>query len=132
VKRKPAVHPLGEHFYCSLEDMELHFKSRKLCRACLVEVDSIRMWGPVQARIVRRRVAEVAAAENLAVIATLPTARLHTLTGDREGQFAIDVKHPFRLILEPLDEIPRLPDGGVDLRQINAIRILEIRDYHGH
>ncbi len=112
--------------------MDLYFKSRKLETACAVERESIRVWGPQRSRVVRRRIAELAAAENLGVISTLPPARLHQLAGSRGGQFAVDVQHPFRLIVEPYgDDVPRLADGGMDKGRITAIRILGVEDYHG-
>ena len=81
------------------------------------------MWG---------RLVELSAADTLAVVVKLPAARLHVLKGDRKGQYAVDVKHPFRLIFEPAhDPIPKKDDGGVDLEKITRIRVLEIRDYHG-
>lgn len=112
--------------------MDLYFKSRGLEKACSIERESVRTWGAERSRVVRRRLAELAAAESLAVIATLPPARLHPLAGNREGQFAVDVQHPFRLVFEPhLDEVPRLPEGGVDKGKVTAIRILAVEDYHG-
>ena len=75
---------------------------------------------------------ELRAADTLADISTLPPARCHQLSGDRAGQFAVDVRHPFRLIFEPAhDPVPRKEDGGIDLPRVTAIRILEVTDYHG-
>jgi len=112
--------------------MDIYFKSRKLEKACSVERDSIRTWGADRARVVRRRLAELAAADNLAVVSTVPPPRLHALGGDRNGQFAVDAIHPFRLIFEPWhEEVSRLADGRVDKAKITAIRILEVEDYHG-
>jgi proteic killer suppression protein len=112
--------------------MELQFKSRKLEKVCLSERDSVRTWGAKRARVVRRRLAQLAAAESLAVVSSLPPARLHPLVGDRDGHFAVDVMHPFRLVFEPYHEdVPRLADGGVDRAKITAIRILDVEDYHG-
>ena len=74
---------------------------------------------------------ELRAADTLADISTLPPARCHQLSGDRAGQFAVDVRHPFRLIFEPAhDPVPRKEDGGIDLTRVTAIRILEVTDYH--
>ncbi len=57
--------------------------------------------------------------------------RRHELSGNRKGQFAIDLKQPFRLIFEPNhNPIPRKADGGFDLGKITAITILEVEDYH--
>ncbi len=90
------------------------------------------MWGRVNARKVRQRMAELSAADTLAVVVKLPAARLHALKGNRKGQYAVDVKHPFRLIFEPAhDPIPTRDDGGVDLEKITRIRVLIVEDYHG-
>lgn len=75
---------------------------------------------------------ELKAADTLADISALPPARCHQLSGDRAGQFAVDVQHPFRLIFEPADDpVPRKEDGGIDLTRVRAIRILEVTDNHG-
>ncbi len=75
---------------------------------------------------------ELSAADTLAEISALPSARCHQLIGDRAGQFAVDVQHPFRVIFEPAhDPVPRKEDGGIDLTRVMAIRILEVTDYHG-
>jgi proteic killer suppression protein len=112
--------------------MEIVFASRKLERASNDEREGDRMWGRENARKVRQRLVELSAADTLAVVVKLPAARLHVLKGDRKGQYAVDVKHPFRLIFEPAhDPIPKKDDGGVDLEKITRIRVLEIRDYHG-
>lgn len=112
--------------------MEIVYGSRKLERAGNLEREGVRMWGAENARKVRRRLAELAAADSLAVVATLPSARLHPLKGNRQGQFAVDVRHPFRLIFEPNhDPIPLKGDGGVDLERVTRIRVLAVEDYHG-
>ena len=44
--------------------------------------------------------------------------RCHQLQGDRKGQYAMDLTHPYRLIFEKRD------------KEIIAVEILEIVDYH--
>lgn len=46
--------------------MEIVFTSRKMEKACNSERESIRMWGAENARRIRQRLAELAAAETLA------------------------------------------------------------------
>jgi len=58
--------------------------------------------------------------------------RLHALRADRHGQWAMDLEHPKRLILEPLgDPVPYDEDGHLDLIKVTAIQILGMEDYHG-
>src|SRR4051812_16955036 len=112
--------------------MELIFKSRSLQKTCESERKSVRTWGAERSAVVRRRLAELIAAENLAVISTLPPSRLHPLKGERDGEFAVDVRHPFRLVFEPWHtELPVLPSGGLDRTRVTTIRILAVEDYHG-
>lgn len=112
--------------------MDLHFKTRSLRDACESERESVRRWGAPQATVVRRRIAELLAAETLAFVSTLPHHRLHPLSGKRDGQFAIYVRYPAELIFEPWqEEIPQLPTGGVDMTGVTAVRILVIENDHG-
>jgi len=112
--------------------MDVEFGSRKLHRACNSERESNRKWGDQNGKKIRQRLAELAAAESLADIGMHPGARLHQLKGDREGQFAVDVKQPFRLVFEPAqDPVPLKDDGGIDLEKITRIRVVYIGDYHG-
>ena len=77
------------------------------------------------------RLAVLRAAPNLAAVPTTPPDRAHPLKGDREGQFAVDLVHPQRLVFEPNHEpIPRSEDGGIDVEQVTAIVIVDVTDYH--
>lgn len=56
---------------------------------------------------------------------------LHRLGADRVGQYALDLRGPTRLILEPdNDPLPELPAGGLDEARVTAVRIMEVVDYH--
>ena len=71
------------------------------------------------------------AAECLADLFTLPQCRCHPLTGDRKGQFAVDLKHPLRLVFEPRhDPMPLTDDGGIDLKRVTVVEVLAVEDYH--
>ena len=54
-----------------------------------------------------------------------------TISGNRDGQFAVDLFHPHRLVFEPNHRpLPRKDDGGIDTEQVTAITILDVIDYH--
>jgi len=113
------------------EAIEILFRTRKMEKACSSEKESKRTWGK-SAPVLRQRVAELAAADTLGDMMLLPAARCHQLKGDRDGQFAVDLKHPHRLIFEPVNSpVPRKEDGGVDLEKITSVYVLEVVDYHG-
>lgn len=110
--------------------MDIVFRSRKLENQCNDDTEARRTWGAEEARRLRRRLDDLAAAENLGVMRTLP-GRPHELKGDRSGQISIDLWHPYRLIVEPADDpSPRKPDGGLDWDLVTTVRILGIENTH--
>ena len=71
-----------------------------------------------------KRINELDAATNLYDIKSMPQTRLHILKQDWKGHFAVDIKHPFRLILLPIN-------GELsDIKSITEIKIITIIDYH--
>lgn len=112
--------------------MDILFQDQKLAKVCNNESLLIRKYGSVRAKLLRRRLDECRAAENLEVLRSLPQVRCHELKGNREGTLAVDLDHPYRLIFEPANNpIPRKPDGGLDWTGVTAIRVLTVEDYHG-
>ena len=80
---------------------------------------------------IMRRLAILKAASSLVLVPTTPPERRHQLGGERKGQYAVDLVHPYRLIFEPnLEPFPRKQDDGIDTEQVTAITIIEIVDYH--
>ena len=112
--------------------MEIIFSSNKLEKECNQEKLLIRRYGSEQAKLIRRRLDDIHAADSLEVLGKLPQARCHELKGDRAGQISVDIKQPYRLLFEPAHQpIPRKPDGGLDWAKVTAVRILEVEDTHG-
>jgi plasmid maintenance system killer protein len=89
-----------------------------------------KVFGERTAKVVRRRLDELHAAGCLADIAKLPAARCHELKGDREGQLAVDLDHPRRLVFEPSPPPPLRDDGGLDWSKVTSIVVIEVIDYH--
>lgn len=74
---------------------------------------------------------ELDAADSLADVSRLPPPRCHALSGDRQGTFSVDLLHPYRLIFAPADEpLPMNEQGGLDLKRVCEVLILEIADTH--
>ena len=91
----------------------------------------VREFGADSSKKLGMRLQAIEAAESLAHLFTLPQCRCHPLTGDRKGQFAVDLKHPFRLVFEPRhDPMPLADDGGIDLIRVTAVEVLAVEDYH--
>ena len=111
--------------------MEISFVDKKLGKACNNQRLLVKTHGSVRARKLQQRLNDLQAADTLAVMRHLP-GRCHELTGDRAGQFALDLDHPYRLIFEPdHNPVPRKEDGGIDWTVVTAVCIIAVEDYHG-
>lgn len=111
--------------------MDINFRKHKLERVFNAERELVKVYGQKQARLLIRRLAVLAAAPTLADVPTTKPERCHALKGNRHGQFAVDLEHPFRLVFTPNhDPLPLKDDGGVNLSRITQITIEAIEDYH--
>jgi plasmid maintenance system killer protein len=111
--------------------VDILFQDRKLEKVCNDQSLLVRKYGPLRAKLIRRRLDEFRAAETLEVMRSLPQVRCHKLKGNREGTLAVDLDHPYRLIFRPAnDPVPRKSDGGLNWAEVTAIRVLTVEDYH--
>src|SRR5690554_6817712 len=87
------------------------------------------------AKKIAMRLQQLSAAYSLQIYAQLdPLARLHQLTGDRDGPFAVEITGNFRLIFEIANTpIPRTDEGEeIDRSRVTKIKVIELsEDYHG-
>ncbi len=104
--------------------MRLEFTSNKLKRNC-ENFESLKAsYGKDSARKIFQRMQELEAADSLKELPI--NASAHKLIGDKKGQFAVDIKQPFRIIFEPIDDF-----DIEDIGSIKAVRILELSEnYH--
>jgi proteic killer suppression protein len=112
--------------------VDIIFRTTRLLHECTDQRIAQKRYGYNQAKLLRRRLDELKAAETLAVVRALPQTRCHELTADRAGQLSVDLQHPYRLIFRPAHEpAPAKPDGGLDWTRVTAIEIIEVVDTHG-
>ena len=77
------------------------------------------------------RLAVLKNARTLGDVPSTPPERCHPLKAKREGQYAVDLAHPRRLVFKPNhDPVPRKDDGGIDPAKVTSITIIEVVDYH--
>jgi toxin HigB-1 len=87
-------------------------------------------YGPRMAGLIQQRLSDLAAAETLEVMRSLP-GRGHELTANLQGYLAVDLVHPARLLFKPIDDpLPRLKGGGLNWKEVRNIEIWRIGDYH--
>ena len=112
--------------------MDILFKTHKLMKQCNSQDLLIRAYGQRRAKLMRRRLDELSAANSLEDIRSLPQARCHELKGNQLGNLSVDLEHPYRLIFCPANEpVPKKPDGGLDWAGVTAIEIIGVEDTHG-
>jgi proteic killer suppression protein len=111
--------------------MLIYFRTSKLQKLCSKEREMLKQLGRVMADKLQQRLMELNAAETLADVSHLPPPRCHELSGNRAGQFSVDLEHPYRLLFIPADDpVPLKEDGGIDLSQVREIEIIGIEDTH--
>ncbi len=73
--------------------MDILFQDQKLAKVCNNESLLIRKHGSVRAKLLRRRLDEFRAAENLEVLRSLPQVRCHELKGNRVRVLTMEDYH---------------------------------------
>ena len=111
--------------------MEFEICDRELKKIFLDKRALVHAYGTEQADLILMRLAEIYAVDNFEILKKVPGPRLHPLTGNRKGQFSVDLLFPYRLIIEPAnDNQSKKPDGTIVWKRVTKVRILEIANTH--
>jgi plasmid maintenance system killer protein len=87
-------------------------------------------YGQKTAKLLRRRLDDLAAAVNLFEVYRLP-GKCHALKRDREGCYAMALDGGYRLLFRCAVEPPPLNnDNSIDPLRVTAIKIVSVEDYH--
>jgi len=109
--------------------LDVLFKTKKLAKCCLEERVMSKALGARGSRKLKARLADLRAASD---ILQVHRGRPHQLKGQFAGCIAFDLDAGRRLVVEAVAEpLPELPDGGLDWRNVVAVRVVFIGDYHG-
>lgn len=110
--------------------MEIAFRTKKLAQTFNSASALRKAYGDRMARTIMTRLAVLREAQSLSMVPTLPPNRRHQLHGNRAGQYAVDLTHPYRLIFEPADTPARKAGDEMNTDEVTAITIIEVMDYH--
>ena len=111
--------------------VDIFFRTGKLQKDFNSEKALRRKYGDSMVQTIRARLGVLNNAKTLSDAPKTKPDRVHQLKGDRDEQFAVDLVHPKRLVFElNHDPIPRTADGGIDLKRVTAITVLDVVDYH--
>ena len=80
--------------------MDVVYKNDEIKQICTDFDYAKRKYGKIMAGKIQKRVAQIESADSIELMLELKWGRCHKLKGDREGQYALDLEHPYRLIFE--------------------------------
>ena len=98
--------------------MDITYKNKKIENVCTDAKVSDRSYGNEMTEKIQMRIGEIQAADTVEEMIQFRIGRCHPLTGNRKGQYAVDLVHPNRLVFEK--------HGN----EIQIVHITEIVDYH--
>lgn len=98
--------------------LKIRYRTKKLEKVCTDFAVAQREHGKDMARIIHQRIDQITAAPSVEMLVQYSIGRCHLLIGDRMGEYAMDLKQPYRLVFEVINE------------EISVARILYIEDYH--
>lgn len=98
--------------------LEITYKTHKLEKVCTDASIARKEYGLEMAEKIAQRINELRAADSVDMLVQFQLGRCHPLKGDRLGQFAMDLVHPYRLVFIK---------SGVE---IQLATIMAIEDYH--
>ena len=78
--------------------MVVFIRTKKLAKVLNTDADLRRVYGAANAKAIRLRLAVLRAAASLADVPSAPPDRRHALAGEYRGHFAVDARHPFRIV----------------------------------
>ncbi|MDD4729285.1 MAG: type II toxin-antitoxin system RelE/ParE family toxin [Dysgonamonadaceae bacterium] len=98
--------------------LKIKYKSNSLERVCTNYSMAQRKYGERMARLIHQRVDELQSADSIEMLVQYSIGRCHPLEGNRKGEYAMDLVHPYRLVFEQ------------NKTDIQEVRIIKIEDYH--
>jgi len=110
--------------------MKIDYGSNKLKKKLSTAGEISKAFGTM-AKKVQQRLDEIDAVPSLAALIQIPAANCHPLSGNRSGEWAVNISGNYRLVFTlDHDPIPTLENGEIDRIKVTAIKIIETTDYH--
>lgn len=107
--------------------MDLQYKDKKLEKIFNSDKELSMAYGAQRAKKIKIRLAVLRNAKHLGLVPSERPERRHKLSGNRDGQWSVDLDGNFRLIFEPVTD---KNVNVIQLEEITVIRIIEVTDPH--
>lgn len=98
--------------------MQVKYKTEKLRKVCTDASIAKRKYGEAMTEKIQQRIDELLAIDSVEEMIEFKIGRCHKLNGDRNGQYALDLVQPYRLVFIKIED------------EIQVISVVEIVDYH--
>ncbi len=109
--------------------MDIEFSDARTAELFNTEKKLRGQYGAELAKAIMKRLDDLRAARCLEDMRNLP-GRWHELTGDRRGCLACNLSANWRLVVRPAGTPNIRGDSGLNWKEVTAIRILHVVDYH--
>lgn len=98
--------------------MQIEYKNNGIKKVCKIAAAAEKKYGREMADKIHQRIDEIQAADTVEQMIQYRIGRCHPLHQNREGQYAVDLVHPKRLVFEKKGN------------EIQIAYIIEVTDYH--
>lgn len=98
--------------------MKVRYRNNKIRKVCTDANAARKEYGENMARKIHQRIDELTAIDTVEMMIMYHIGRCHPLKGNREGQYALDLVHPYRLVFTQKGH------------EIQIAEVQEIVDYH--
>lgn len=101
-----------------MSSLEINYRTKKLEKKCENYKTAVCSYGRDMASKIAQRIGEIRAIDAVEYLVKCEIGRCHPLNGNRQGEYAMDLVHPYRLIFT------------VENGTVQIATIMEIKDYH--
>ncbi len=98
--------------------MEVEYKNRSIEKVCTIASVAEKKYGRDMAEKIQLRIDQIRAVDTIEQMIQFNIGRCHPLHQNRQGQYAVDLIHPMRLVFEKKES------------EVQIACIVEIVDYH--
>ena len=98
--------------------LQIEYKNRSIEKVCVNASAAERKYGSRMAELIQQRIDQIRSADSVEQMIQFKIGRCHPLHQNREGQYAVDLVHPQRIVFTK---------KGME---IEIAYIIEIIDYH--
>lgn len=98
--------------------MDIEYRTKKLEKVCTDAHKAQQEYGSKMAEKIHQRIDEISVAASVEFMIEHRIGRCHALSNNRNGQYAVDLVQPYRMIFTKTNN------------ELKIVRIEEITDYH--